>query len=103
MTKDMGASAEPTGLAGAEALEPHSPLHPSDDIPSATPKASYLRWVKLMVDGDVSRLGDHSFMIRAGLLQQILPLAIAQASAIEARSSTEVENAPEATAQGASS
>src|SRR5690349_21135865 len=32
-----GASAEPTGLAGAEAPEPHAGLGPSDGIPSAWP------------------------------------------------------------------
>lgn len=32
---DLGASAGPTGLGGAEALEPHSRLHPSNAIPRA--------------------------------------------------------------------
>jgi hypothetical protein len=35
--QDMGASATPTGLAGAEAPEPHSRLGPADGIPSAEP------------------------------------------------------------------
>lgn len=35
MEQDMGASAEPTGLAGAEAPEPHAGLGASRGIPSA--------------------------------------------------------------------
>lgn len=35
MSQDHGASAEPTGLAGPEGLEPHTCLHPAGSIPSA--------------------------------------------------------------------
>jgi hypothetical protein len=42
MPKNMGASAEPTGLAGAEAPEPQSRLGPSDGIPSADERLAEL-------------------------------------------------------------